>query len=103
MQGAVSRTREIGLRMALGASRNGIARLMLIRTTTLLSTGLAAGAVITLLLRRLVASVLVIQFERDGLIIAALVALLALVGILAALVPISRAAAVDPIQALRTE
>lgn len=103
MQEAASRSREIGLRMALGASRNGIARLMLIRTTTLLTTGLGAGVFITVLLRRVVASVLVIQFQRDGIIIIALTALLALVGILASLVPIARAASVDPMQALRTE
>ncbi|HEY2470862.1 MAG TPA: ABC transporter permease [Terracidiphilus sp.] len=103
MQEAASRAREIGLRMALGASRTGIARLMLLRTATLLAAGLGAGSLITALLRRVVASVLVIQFERDGLVITALIALLALVGVLASLVPISHAASVDPVQALRTE
>jgi predicted permease len=103
MQEAASRTREIGVRMALGASRSGIARMMLVRTATLLAAGLATGGLVTVLLRRVVASLLVIQFERDGLVIAGLMTLLALVGMLAALVPIRRAASTDPIQALRTE
>lgn len=103
MQEAASRTREIGIRMALGASRNGIARMMLVRTVVLLITGLGSGALMTALLRGVVRSVLVIQVERDGLVITALMLLLALVGVLASLMPIRRAASLDPIQALRTE
>ena len=103
MQEAASRTREIGVRMALGASRNGIAQMMLVRIVTLLAAGLGTGALLTVLLRRVVTSVLVIQFARDGLVITGLIALLALVGVLAALAPIRRAASVDPMRALRTE
>jgi len=103
MQEAASRTREIGVRMALGASRNGIARMMLVRTCSLLAVGLGAGALMTVLLRGVVSSVLVIQFERDGLVITALIAFLAIVGVLASLLPIRRAASLDPMQALRIE
>jgi ABC-type antimicrobial peptide transport system permease subunit len=73
------------------------------RIAALLALGLGIGAFLTVLLRRIVASVLVIQFERDGAIIAGLIAALEVVGFLAALIPIRRAASIDPMRALRTE
>jgi predicted permease len=103
MQDAASRTRDIGVRMALGATRAGIARLMFARIAALLAIGLLSGAVLTVLLSRIVASVLVIRFERDGTVIALLAVSLSLVGFLAALIPIRRAASIDPMRALRTE
>ncbi len=102
-QESASRTRDIGVRMALGATRTGIARMMFARIAALLVIGLLIGAFLTVLLSRVVASVLVIQFERDGAIIALLAVSLALVGFLAALIPIRRAASIDPMRALRTE
>jgi predicted permease len=103
MQETMSRTRDIGLRMALGSTRVGIARMMFTRIAVLLGAGLGAGVLMTLLLRRAVAGVLVIQLDGDGAIFAVLVASLAAIGLLAALVPIRRAASIDPIKALRTE
>jgi predicted permease len=102
-QEIASRTRDTGLRMALGATRTGIARMMFRRIAALLALGLGIGAFLTVLLRRIVASVLVIQFERDGAVIAGLIAALAVVGFLAAFIPIRRAASIDPMRALRTE
>jgi ABC-type antimicrobial peptide transport system permease subunit len=89
--------------MALGSTRAGIARMMFTRIAVLLAIGLGAGVLMTFLLRRAVASILMIQPQRDGSVVAALVALLALIGLLAALAPIRRAASIDPIKALRTE
>jgi predicted permease len=103
MQEVTSRTRDIGLRMALGATRAGIAQTILVRIAMLLGIGLGSGICITLLLRRAVASVLVIQGKRDGIVIAALVLLLALIGLLAASFPARRATKVDPMVALRYE
>jgi predicted permease len=103
MQETMSRTRDIGLRMALGSTRVSIARMMFTRIAVLLGTGLGAGVLMTLLLRRTVASILVIQLDRDGAVFAVLVASLATIGLLAALTPIRRAASIDPIKALRTE
>ncbi len=57
----------------------------------------------TLALRCIVRSVVTIQFERDGLVIAALIALLATIELLAAVTPIRRAASIDPMQTLREE
>jgi predicted permease len=103
MQEVISNTRDIGVRMALGATRVGIAQMMFRHITVLLGIGLGAGIFLTLLLRHAVASLFVIQYERDGIVIVALVLLLATIGFLAALVPTHRAASVDPIKALRAE
>ena len=102
-QEVISHTRDIGVRMALGATRIGITRMMLTRISILLGIGLGSGLLITLALRHIVGSVITIQFERDGLIIAALVVLLAAIGLLAAVTPIRRAASIDPMQTLRGE
>jgi putative ABC transport system permease protein len=98
-----SRTRDIGLRMALGATPAIIARTMLLRISILLGTGLAVGLVLTLLLRSAAESVIKMQYGRDGLVIAGLVLLLTAIGFLAGILPTYRAASVDPVRTLRTE
>jgi putative ABC transport system permease protein len=102
-QEVIRHTRDIGVRMALGATRLGITRMMFARISILLGIGLGSGLLMTLTLRRIVGGVVAIQFERDGLVIAGLVALLAAIGLLAAVTPIRRAASIDPIQTLRGE
>ena len=89
--------------MALGASRRLIARLTMMRVAILLGIGVGIGLLLIALLRRAISSVIAIEFGRDGALIAAFVILFALVGFLAALIPIHRAATVDPIRALRNE
>jgi ABC-type antimicrobial peptide transport system permease subunit len=89
--------------MALGASRAVIVQLMLRRIAVLLAIGLGGGLCLALALRRVVAGVVPIQLSRDGGMIAAVVALLALIGFIAALAPVRRAASIDPMQALRSE
>jgi ABC-type antimicrobial peptide transport system permease subunit len=103
IQEVISRTRDIGVRMALGASRRLIARLTMMRVATLLGVGIGIGLILIVLLRRAVSSVVAIQFGRDGVVIAVSVFLFALIGFLAALIPMHRAASVDPMRALRNE
>jgi predicted permease len=103
MEEVTSRIRDIGVRMALGATRLGIAQMVIKRITLLIGLGLGSGVLATILLRRFIAGVLVIQFDRDGAVIAGLVVLMAMVGLVAALVPARRAAKVDPMVALRYE
>jgi ABC-type antimicrobial peptide transport system permease subunit len=103
MQEVVSQTRDIGVRMALGATRMQIVQKMLLRLGALLGIGLGAGICLTLLLRRVAGSILAIQFAHDSELIAGLVALLAVIGLLAAVAPLRRAASVDPMRTLRME
>ena len=58
---------------------------------------------IVFLLRRVVASVVAVQFERDGVVIAALALLLGAIGLAAAIQPTKRATSIDPVQTLRME
>lgn len=103
VQEVASNTRDISVRMALGASRAVIVQLMFRQIAVLLAIGLAGGLCLALALRRVVAGVVTIQLSREGGMIAAVVALLALVGFIAALAPVRRAASIDPMQALRSE
>ena len=96
-------TRDIGLRMALGASRPDIVRLVLTRAAILMSVGVVTGVVGSVVSRRLLASVVPVQMGRDGLAIALLALGLSVVGLIASMLPARRAASIEPMQALRNE
>ena len=97
------RTRELGLRLALGAQRGDILSLVLRGAGVLLLTGMAVGIAISLLTAHLLHSMLfgVKQYDVPTLITAPI--LLLLVGTFAAWLPARRAAHLEPMQALRTE
>jgi putative ABC transport system permease protein len=97
------RTREIGIRMALGAQRGDVLRLVMRHAASLTAAGLGAGLLIALLGTRLVRSMLFQVSAYDPATFAAVVAGLAAVALLAALVPVRRATKVDPMVALRYE
>ena len=97
------RTREIGIRMALGSTRTQVTELLLGKVAILLLSGLAIGWMLTLALRRLLSTVVEMHAGRDFPLLASMTVGLALVGILASLIPARRAASVEPVQALRTE
>ena len=96
-------TRDIGIRMALGASRNGVFTLILRRVAILLGLGIIAGLALTVAAKRLIASVAVIQFANQAGLLALLVLILGGAGFLAAVLPMQRAASIEPMEALRTE
>jgi putative ABC transport system permease protein len=102
-QEVASRTRDIGVRMALGATRASIAQLILSRIAKLLIVGLGIGLATTFLLDRVLASVLSIHPGRSGLAVAGITLVLAFVGLVAAYIPARRAMHIDPMQALRSE
>jgi predicted permease len=97
------RTREIGVRMALGASIRDILGLVVRQGMTLSLIGCAAGMIGALLLVRIVGSLLYGVSGADPLTFGGTAVLLILVGLLASWIPARRAAKVDPIIALRAE
>jgi hypothetical protein len=96
-------TRDIGLRMALGASRPDIVRLVLRRAGLLMSLGVVIGVVGSVVSRRLLASVVPVEVSRDGMAILVLAVSLSAVGLIASMIPARRAASIEPMQALRNE
>jgi ABC-type antimicrobial peptide transport system permease subunit len=97
------RTSEIGVRVALGATRGNVVLLVLRRAGALLAAGLAIGAAGAWYLSAGVKSFLFEVQPNDLGIFAAALAVLASAGLLASALPARRAAAVDPIVALRSE
>jgi ABC-type antimicrobial peptide transport system permease subunit len=94
-------TRELGLRMALGADAGSVLRLVLSRGLRLTTAGIALGAIAALVLTRLMGNLLYQVSPRDP--IAYGFALLVLLGValLACFLPARRATRVDPVSALR--
>ena len=97
------RTREIGIRMALGATRENIAALILREVARMAAIGLAIGMAAAFAADRLVASLLYGVQATDPLVFAAAVLLLGVVALLAGGLPARRAASVNPVVALRYE
>jgi hypothetical protein len=96
-------TRDIGVRMAVGATRNRILGMVLRRVALMLATGAAVGLVLTVVVRKMIGMVIYFEAQKEagGFLLLAL--LLVVVGLLAALIPAVRAASIEPMQALRTE
>jgi putative ABC transport system permease protein len=97
------RTRELGLRMALGARPGGILRMVVGQTGLLAAVGVLFGLGAAYALTRLMASLLYGVEATDPLIFSAVSLGLVLVSLVAALLPGRRATRVDPLVALRTE
>ena len=97
------RTREIGIRLALGSGRLAVSRLVLADVLRLAGIGLAVAIPVALGLARLLRSQLFGISPADPLTLIAVVLLVAAVALVAALLPATRAASVNPIEALRTE
>jgi len=99
----LQRTREFGIRMALGASRRDVLRNVLYHGGSLIVGGGAVGVALSLIATRALSQVLFETPPFDPAIFAASVALLGFIGIVACLVPGVRAAHLDPRVALNTE
>ena len=97
------RTGEIGLRMALGADRMNVLRLVLRGAFLLVAVGLAIGLVATILVGRFMSSQLFGVKAYDPLILLITTVILGAAALIASVIPAQRAASIEPMQALRTE
>ncbi len=96
-------TQEIGIRLALGADRAGVFRMMAKRAALLIGAGLAIGLAVTIPVARLLSSLIYGVGANDPLTFGSVIALLTVVALAACFVPVRRALTVDPIVALRND
>jgi putative ABC transport system permease protein len=97
------RTREIGIRLALGAALSDVRSMILFQGMRLVLIGVAVGIFAAVVLSRFLASFLFGVQKWDPVVFVAIPVLLALVALLALWLPVSRATLVDPVEALRRE
>jgi putative ABC transport system permease protein len=100
---ARQRTREIGVRMAIGASSRAILRLLLARGLVMVAAGLTAGLLGAVALTRLLRTLLFEVSPSDPLVFVGVTTTLAAVAMVAAWLPARRATRLEPASALREE
>ena len=97
------RTREIGVRMALGAQRVAVLSMILREAAWLLAIGVAIGVLVSLLSSSLLGSMLYGTGARNPLVLGLVCLTVAIAGLLAAYLPALRASSIEPMEALRME
>jgi putative ABC transport system permease protein len=97
------RRREIGVRMALGATRQSVARLVIGQGSMLIGLGLGAGLLLAFASERLIQSFLYRVRPLDAWTYVSVLLLLPLIGLIAAFLPARKAASIQPMQALRED
>jgi len=97
------RTREISIRMALGATRGLVLANVLRRVAVLMIIGAAVGLLLTTALRRVLSAVIELHARHDMAVLLAVTAGLLITGVLAGVLPARKAASIEPMQALRIE
>jgi ABC-type antimicrobial peptide transport system permease subunit len=97
------RKREIGVRMALGATRQSVAKLVLRQGLVLIGVGLGIGLVLAFATGRLISGFLYQVKPMDGWTYVAVALSLPVIGLTAAFLPARRAASIQPMQALRED
>ena len=101
--GVIQRTHELGIRMAIGAQRSDVLKLVVRQAMILALAGVAIGLLASWALTRLIKSLLFNVSVTDPLTFAVIGVLMILIALLACLIPARRATKVDPLVALRYE
>jgi putative ABC transport system permease protein len=102
-QAVAQRTREIGIRLALGAGRHTIFTLVIGRAVTMAIAGIIVGVALSLLSMRFLDGLLYQVEPNDPLTLGGLATMLMAVALLASYIPARRATRVDPLTSLRAE
>lgn len=102
-QGVEQRTREIGVRMALGAARADILRLIITRVIVIALAGVAVGVILAVPAMRMLSALLYQVTPSDPIVFGTLASVLLAVAVLAGYLPARRATRVDPLTTLRAE
>jgi hypothetical protein len=97
------RTREIGIRAALGATRSRLVRMVLVESGRRVGIGAAFGIILTIAVGSLLSRVLYGVHALDAVVLSGVVGVMALVALLATLAPARRASRADPVTAMRSE
>ena len=97
------RRREIGVRMALGATRVSVAQMILRQGSVLIGAGLVIGLILAVATGRLIKGFLYQVQPLDAWTYAAVAVALAAIGLISAFIPAHRAASIQPVEALREE
>jgi predicted permease len=96
-------TRDIGVRIALGATRYRILRVVLTRALWMLCTGAVVGLMLSVVARKVIEMVIYFDAKQEAGVLLLLALLLVVAGLVAALIPAARAASIEPMKALRVE
>jgi ABC-type antimicrobial peptide transport system permease subunit len=97
------RSREIGIRLALGADRATVLRMVVAQGARLIVASLLIGGVAAFVLTRLLRALVFDISTTDPLTFASMAAVIALIGLLASWLPARRASGIDPVDAIRAE
>jgi ABC-type antimicrobial peptide transport system permease subunit len=102
-QGVAQRSREIGLRLALGASPQDVFRLILVRAVVVALVGVSLGVALAIPTMRMLTTLLYQVTPSDPIVLVTLAVVMLLVAVLASFLPARRATRVDPLMTLRAE
>jgi len=97
------RTHEMGVRMALGASRRAISRLVVTNALRITAVGIVAGTALAVVATRLISKLLFGVQPTDPASFGGVILLMAVIAVVASVIPARRAARLDPMAALRDE
>jgi len=101
--GVTQRTREIGVRIAIGAEPGSVLRLVLGQAVVMAATGVGIGVVLALVSAKTISAMLYGVGPRDPIVLGGVSIFLVLIALIAALAPAVRAARIDPVQAIRVD
>ena len=100
---AARRRRELGIRLALGATARGLVQLVLGRTAVIVSTAVVIGLVIAVALNRVLANVVYLSSGPDPVVLGGALVVMVIVSAIASWVPTRQSLRTDPIEAIRTD